>query len=58
MVMIAHYANKCMVMIHQLLMYGAGPQGSTTISLVPLLLLVLFCVYLHKRGLGPTNITR
>lgn len=37
---------------------GAGLQGSTTISLVPLLLLVLFCVYLHKRGLGPTNITR
>ena len=36
----------------------AGLQGSTTISLVPLLLLVLFCVYLHKRGLGPTNITR
>ncbi|KAK9843412.1 hypothetical protein WJX81_000865 [Elliptochloris bilobata] len=32
--------------------------GSTSISLIPPLLLVLFCVYLHRRGLGPTNITR
>lgn len=33
-------------------------QGTTTITLIPLALLVVFCVYLHFRGLGPTNITR
>ncbi len=35
-----------------------GTQGATTIALLPLTALAAFCVYLHSRGLGPTNISR
>jgi hypothetical protein len=35
-----------------------GMQGATTIALLPVTALAAFCVYLHSRGLGPTNISR